>query len=401
MRVYGKAVVNLVVSALILLITIFLVPKAIMYMLPFVVGWVISMIAAPLVKFFEEKLKIKRKTGSAVIIILVLALVITLSYIVLTILFDQLMGLINSLPSVWSAVEKTLNNTGDKWAGLYNRLPRNAQDTIKNINANVGGYVGSFLKNLSTPTVAVLGNMLKQVPNVFIGVIMTLISSYLFVAERGAIQEWFEKHTSKRVQEYFQVIKEGFSRAVGGYFKAQFLIEIWVFLVTCIGLLILRIDFAILIALGVAFLDLLPVFGAGMIMIPWALLRLASGDYFVGIGLLVVWGLGQFVRQLIQPKIVGDSVGVPAIPTLLLLYVGYKVASIGGMIIAVPVGLICMCMYEAGMFKTTKDSISILVKGINDFRRFNKKDLLVIEEESLDLPTDDGADAKSDDDGNE
>ena len=79
-----------------------------------------------------------------------------------------------------------------------------------------------------------------------------------------------------------------------------------------------------LIALGIAFLDFLPFFGTGTVLIPWAIIRILTADYKIAIGLLIIWGGGQLARQLIQPKIVGDSMGVAPLPTLFLLFIGYR-----------------------------------------------------------------------------
>lgn len=95
----------------------------------------------------------------------------------------------------------------------------------------------------------------------------------------------------------------------------------------------------------------------------------------MAIGLLIIWGIGQLARQLIQPKIVGDSVGMPPLPTLFLLYIGYKLGGVVGMIVAVPIGLIALTMYQEGALQTTKDSVKILTAGINHFRRLKSEDM--------------------------
>ena len=127
-----------------------------------------------------------------------------------------------------------------------------------------------------------------------------------------------------------------------------------------------------------AFLDLLPFFGTGTALIPWAIIKLFNADYMIAIGLLIIWGVGQLARQLIQPKIVGDSIGVPPLPTLFLLFVGYKVAGVIGMILAVPIGIIIYTMYQEGAFDTSVNSLKILVAGINRFRKLNDDDMVHI-----------------------
>ena len=142
--------------------------------------------------------------------------------------------------------------------------------------------------------------------------------------------------------------------------------------------MILDVNYAFLVALGIAFLDFLPVFGTGTVMLPWAVVEFLSKDYKMMFGLLAIWLIGQLVRQVIQPKIVGDSIGVDAIPTLFLLYIGYRMAGMIGMILAVPIGIILVNLYEEGVFDTTRQSLQILVAGFNRFRKIRASDMAVV-----------------------
>ena len=125
-------------------------------------------------------------------------------------------------------------------------------------------------------------------------------------------------------------------------------------------------------------LDFLPFFGTGTILLPWAVVKFLSSDYTMVIGLLLIWGVGQLARQLIQPKIMGDSMGLAPIPTLLLLYVGYKVGGVVGMIIAVPIGIIVLNMYEEGVFDTTLNSFKVLYASISNFRHLDEEDMKAV-----------------------
>lgn len=173
----------------------------------------------------------------------------------------------------------------------------------------------------------------------------------------------------------WKIVKNSLTYAVGGYFKAQFKIEVFIYIFLVSGLVILEVNYAPLIALRIAFLDFLPFFGTSIVLVPWSILKFLSNDYKFAIGLLLIWGIGQLGRQLIQPKFVGDSVGLPAIPTLFLLYIGYKFGSVVGMIVAVPIAIIVIDMNKAGFFDTTKTSVSIIVQGIHQYRIFTKEEL--------------------------
>lgn len=124
MRKYCKALVNLGVAFIILTLIVFLVPKLLVFFAPFVAGWIIALIASPLVRFFEEKVKIKRKAGSAFVIVAVIALVILILYLVGAKLVDEIMGLIGALPDIWDSAENDFADIGQNLSVIYNRFRR-------------------------------------------------------------------------------------------------------------------------------------------------------------------------------------------------------------------------------------------------------------------------------------
>lgn len=380
MRKYSKALVNLLIALVILIGIIFVLPRALMFFLPFVVGWIIALMASPLVRFFEEKLKVRRKIGSAFVIIAVIALVVLLIYFVITWLAEQMGGLLTELPNMWASMESDINSMGRRLNMLLDRLPADTKLNLNNMADTVSGYVGDFFARLGTPTIEAAGNLAMQLPSIFIGMIMALLSAYLFVAERQQINEWFKKHTPVSLQRCYDMICRSLSKSVGGYLKAQLKIEVWMYVLLVIGLGVLKVNYYALIALGIAILDFLPFLGTGTVLIPWAVVKIFAADYQTAVGLLIIWCGGQLARQLIQPKIVGDSIGVPPLPTLVLLYVGYQVGGVVGMILAVPLGLMAYSMYQEGVFDGIRDSCLILIAGINRFRRIRKEDLFEVEE---------------------
>lgn len=375
MRKYIKAITNLVIALAILLIFIFLVPRLLVFFAPFVAGWVIAWIASPFVQFFESRLKVRRKAGSVLVIVLVICMVVGLLYLAGSRLFTELVGLIGALPDIWAGAEQDFNDIAKNLNVIYSRLPIDVQNGFSNVGSRITEFFGNFVGNISSPTISAVGNFAKQLPSILIGIIMSLLSAYLFVAEKNSILVWFRRNTPQSVQDRYRIVKRSLGKAVGGYFKAQLRIEVWMYLLLVIGLVILRVDYAVLIAFLIAFLDFIPFFGTGTVLVPWAVIKILSSDYRLAVGLLIIWGVGQLARQIIQPKIVGDSVGVAPIPTLFLLYIGYRLGGVVGMIIAVPLGLIVFSMYEEGAFDTTKKSIFILVNGINRFRRITPADM--------------------------
>lgn len=377
-RTYLKVLVNLGIMLILLLVFILVVPRIIIVFMPFVVGWVIALIASPLVKFFEKTLKIKRKAGSAFVIISVIALVILAGYFLGMKLTQETASFISELPDMWESTLQDFTEVGQKLENASRYLPEAVQSTFKGIADNVEDYIGDLIGRLSTPTIEALGRFAMNLPSIIIGIIMCVLSAYLFVADKEYVPNLLSKIMPEAIIERWDMVKRGLRHAVGGYFKAQLKIEFWMYLLLGVGFSVLKVRYAFIIALGVAFLDFLPFFGTGTILLPWAVVKFLSSDYTMVIGLLLIWGVGQLARQLIQPKIMGDSMGLAPIPTLLLLYVGYKVGGVVGMIIAVPIGIIVLNMYEEGVFDTTLNSFKVLYASISNFRHLDEEDMKAV-----------------------
>ena len=170
------------------------------------------------------------------------------------------------------------------------------------------------------------------------------------------------------------MVKATFSKAFGGYFKAQLKIMVVILAIVFAGLLIMRVRYSFLLAFAIAFLDMLPVFGTGTIMWPWMVIELVDGNFPRLIGLLVIYIICQVVRQVLQPKMVGDSIGMNPLLTLLFMFIGYRVGGMLGLIIGIPVGMVIMNFYEAGIFDDIIADIRTVVDDINKFRSGRKEE---------------------------
>ena len=186
--------------------------------------------------------------------------------------------------------------------------------------------------------------------------------------EQDKIIAMGKKYAPGWLKRYLLLLKQDAKRLIGGYFLAQFRIMFVVAAVLAVGFLILGVHYGLLFAVLIAFLDFLPMFGTGTALGPWALIKLFSGEYAFAAGLILLYVLTQVVRQVIQPKIVGDAMGLPPLATLFLLYLGFKLEGIAGMILAVPVGLLFFSLYQHGAFEGILENIRLLAEEIRRFR---------------------------------
>lgn len=366
---YLKLLVNILVFIVSFIIVIYVVPRVIWFFLPFVIGWILSVVANPLVKFLGKRLKLVRKHSSMLIIIVVLALISFGGYFAVAKIGGEVISLLNNLPEIYENTANEFNQVGDNLQVVFERLPQNVQQQLLEVQSEFTTYLGNTIGVVGKPTVEAAGNFAKNLPSSLISIIMTILSAYFFIADREKIIMFVNKHTPYRLRRNMTAITNDFRHAVGGYFKAQFQIMFVVAFILLVGFTILGIDYAILLALLISFLDFLPLFGTGTALIPWAVIKFLSADYQTALGLIIIYGVSQLVRQLIQPKLVGDSIGLNPLLTLIFLYIGYKIKGVLGMIIAVPVGIIFINFYTNGIFDNMIRIIREVFKDIDEFRK--------------------------------
>ncbi|MBR5012195.1 MAG: AI-2E family transporter, partial [Clostridia bacterium] len=165
-------------------------------------------------------------------------------------------------------------------------------------------------------------------------VIITGIASFYINADFENINRRITSKLPRPIAVWLENTRARIKDAWKSWLKAC----IWLMAVTfaelfC-GFLILGIDYSFTIALLCAAADLLPIIGTGTILIPWSAVLLIEGSYYKGIGLLIIWGVTALVRQILEPRIVGTSIGLDPLITLAAIYAGWKLAGIWGSICA-------------------------------------------------------------------
>ena len=363
-RPYWKVVLRLVFSLLATAAFIIIGWNLLRFLLPFVIGWLIAAVASPLVNWLEKRLRIVKKLGSALIVIVVLAAIVVALYFGISRLVVEISSLIHNFPEIYAQLETGLAQIGDTLSGIFERLPSGVQKGWNTVAENLDQYMGNLVSNISEPTVTAAGNIAKRVPYYLISFLVSVLSAYFFIVQREEVLAWLKRIAPESVRKRMTLVMDNLRYAVGGYFKAQLKIMCIVFLILLVGLGALGTGYFVLVAFLIAFLDFLPFFGTGTAMIPWAVYTFFMGDYKMTVALVVIYVVTQAVHQLLQPKLVGDSVGLNPLVTLILLYIGYRMGGILWMILAVPIGMVLINMCQAGAFDYITDDVKILVDGI-------------------------------------
>lgn len=318
--------------------------------LPFILGYIFSLLTNPLADRLQKRLKLPRGISAVLVLVLTLGLIGgAVSGIVFKII-DEIRNLYEQFPAIYESWKNSLEIMAAKWSNIYITLPANVQNIINNLVQSVQDKAADLVDRYSSPMVTYAGNFAKMLPNIFISFIVFILSSFFMVSDAKRVHRTVTNILGKKFTRRLHEIKIQLRRYLGGYVKAQCIIMLIAAFIIFIGLSVLHVDYALLIAIGIALFDALPFFGSGAFLIPWSLLSLINGNIKSGVGLLIIYLAILFTRQMIEPKIVSKNIGMNPILTLMAMYVGYRTFSLGGMIVGPLLLMTIISLYNAHVF---------------------------------------------------
>ena len=339
-----KILLNIIMELLVFfgmaMILIFGIPKLMGFFWPFVASWILALLATPLCDFLEKHIKLNKKWSSAVIIILVLVLIAGLGYIAITKLGRELMELFSGAPAYYGYVKTTIKLLSKNLTDIVSPISADFSNQIQVFFNNLLSQMGGVINKFAPKGVEMMGTAAADLTNGFIGTIVMIISAYFFIADRERLGGFFWKVVPEDIGQTARDIKDKVFTALGGFFVAQVKIMCIVFVILLIGFLIIGNPYALLLALVISIVDLLPILGTGTILIPWTLICFLQRDYRQAMFLIILYVVYLVARQFLQPKMIADSMGLDSMTTLVLIYSGYKLDGMKGMILALLMGVV-------------------------------------------------------------
>jgi sporulation integral membrane protein YtvI len=221
-----------------------------------------------------------------------------------------------------------------------------SESIIGNVNDLINNVWKSLLERLGSAVPDVAGAIVMALPSIFLVSLITVVSCFYFAVDIDIVNTGVKKVIPQNVLEHLRRLKNKLAVGLKKYLKAYCILFVMTFFELIIGFAILGVDYAFVLALLISFIDFLPVFGAGAILAPWGLILLLMKNYFLGIGIIVMFVIMTIVRQIVEPKIVGKNLGVHPILTLITIYIGYELFGIFGMVFLPIVALIAFSKDE-------------------------------------------------------
>jgi sporulation integral membrane protein YtvI len=325
---------------------------------PFIIAILIAYFMNPMVDFFEKKAKMPRSLAviiSLFFIVAVFAGLITLlvaeivsgaEYLALVVP-NHVETLVNYLEQLFAGQVIPLYN---QLSGLFNNLDDGQQDTImkniQSVGSQIGTTAGNFIQGFFEKIPAILG----WFPNAATVIIFSLLATF-FISRDWHRLSTFGKYLPNRAKSSGKTVFADLKRALFGFIKAQLTLISITTVIILTGLLILKVDYAITIALVTGLVDIIPYLGTGAVFVPWIIFEAVAGDMARAIGLGVLYLIVLVQRQVMEPKILSSSIGLDPLATLVSLFAGFKLLGFLGLI-AGPVTLVILTtLHRANVFR--------------------------------------------------
>ncbi|GEB30801.1 MULTISPECIES: sporulation integral membrane protein YtvI [Brevibacillus] len=331
---------KMLLLGLLLAVALFLLP----YSVPFLLALLTAILLEPLVLFLIRRVKMNRMGAVSVSFLLFLVSFGIILYWIATQIVIQGIDLAQRLPGFSQHLFELVESYLLSWESYYATLPA---DTVVQIQSVFAGLKNWAITSASGVARAILGAV-AIIPGFLISTIIYLVALFLISLDLPRLRAGFLRMFTVSAREKVNVVFSQLNRATVGFLRAQIILSLLTFLLSFLGLLILHVKYAAVVALLIVLVDILPILGTGSFLVPWAVYNFLTGNARLGIGLIILFLVITVVRRIIEPKVLASNLGISALAALVSLFLGFQVMGFFGLIIGPALVIIYEALRKAG-----------------------------------------------------
>ena len=297
---------------------------------PFIIAWLFATLLNPVVSWFAKRLLIPRGIGTILSMLSILSGLLSIIALIIKKLWEQMINFASTLPTLTDEIIIQINNIEEKLGNKIHLLPggggiMDLDTLIEQVLNNISSFLTSVI-----PTIY---DAISKVPDIVLFIVVMLLATFFMTKDYYRIKDFVKAQFSDTIVDRIVIMQRGMLGALGGYIRTQVILMSMTFIICLIGLFIFGVDYALLLSVIIGFVDALPVFGSGTILIPWAIYNVLVGNFTLAVGLICIYGIIFVTRQIMEPKILSTQIGIYALVTLMAVYIGYKSIGVLGMIL--------------------------------------------------------------------
>jgi sporulation integral membrane protein YtvI len=355
-RMVIRTAVVLVAAALLLTVGVWVFKL----LLPFLAAWLAAWALNGAASAVRKRVNIPHKTTSMLIaVLLFLGGAVLLGYLGWRVATEAM-----ALRQGWQTIFQDVTTRLETIGGQLRRLSPEELALLNQFSATLQTAISGLMDSLSDGIVAWVGERAKQVPSVVLGVLVFAFATFLITADYARLHEKFDSILSRDPDHPIHTVKHIFKGAFGDYLGKLLAICVVVMVVDLVGLLLLGVRYAALLALAMGVLDFLPYVGSGTILIPWGIVCLLSGEVLRGLGLLALYIVVRIIRARFSRRFDRKRAEFGMFITLICVFLGWKLWGFIGILLGPVVVMILVNLYHSGFFDAALGDCRLAVRDI-------------------------------------
>ncbi|MGL5314010.1 MAG: sporulation integral membrane protein YtvI [Peptostreptococcaceae bacterium] len=348
-------IINVLYFLIVTGIVFIAIKYGLVWFLPFVIGFSVAFILKPLINFISIKTKLNRKPIAALVVLIFYGTVGVLITFVGFKLTLAIKDIFIELPNIYStSIEPAIFDWFKSIEEVIEKLDPEMVKAIQDMAGSILSSLGSIVSNISSGVIGIVSSTVSYVPTFFITVIFSIISSFFFAIDYPKITGFILRQFSPKGKSIIFDVKNYIVGTMFKFIKAYSILLSITFIELSIGLTVMGVENSITIAALIAILDILPVLGTGGVLIPWAIIEVIRGNVFMTVGLLLIYIIVLVIRNILEPKIVGQQIGLHPILMLICIFIGVKLFGFLGLFILPIIAIIVKSLNDSGKIQIYK-----------------------------------------------
>lgn len=328
-----------------ILVFIFILPVSI----PIILALLTALLFEPLVKLTETKFKWKRKVSVISVFIFILALLAVIIYYTVTSLIGRIIQFTKDAPDYLNKLSGVWIDFQSKIFVYTSGLPDDVVKSMQNgFNDILNSFRDSLLKLFNSEKIVALAS---EIPNFLVSLIVFMIALFLFMLELPELKQMVFRHLTDETAKKVRYMTVKLNSVIFGFMKAQLLVSFIILAVSFVGLLLIAPKYALVMSIVIWIIDVIPILGSIIVLAPWSLYQFVSGDIGMGTKLAILAAILLIIRRTVEPKVMGNQIGLSPLPTLIGMFIGLKLFGVLGFFIGPMIVILFNTAREAGIIK--------------------------------------------------
>lgn len=330
---------------IVILFFFFILPISI----PIIVALLTALLFEPLVKLTETKFKWKRQMAVIFVYIFILAMLAVIIYYTVTSLIGRLIQFSKTAPDY-------LNKLSGVWIDFQNKLLVYTSGMPDDVVKSAQGGFNEILESLRKSLLELVNSdkivaLASEIPNFLVSLLVYMVALFLFMLELPELKRMVFRHFTDETAKKVRYMTVKLNTVIFGFMKAQLFISLIILAASFVGLLIIAPKYALIMSLVIWIIDIIPILGSIIILAPWSLYQFISGDISMGTKLAVLAAILLIIRRIVEPKVMGNQIGLSPLPTLIGMFIGLKLFGVFGLFIGPMIVILFNTAREAGIIK--------------------------------------------------